>query len=62
MHEHAEVTEVDVNPLISSAGGTVAVDALVVVDREGSLPVAAGAGDSRATSPEATATERAIVR
>ncbi|HEX5192142.1 MAG TPA: acetate--CoA ligase family protein [Solirubrobacteraceae bacterium] len=62
MHEHPEVAEVDVNPLICSPGGTVAVDALVVVDRTGSAPLATGADDSRAASPEATLSGRAIVR
>jgi acetate---CoA ligase (ADP-forming) len=33
--DHPEVAEVDVNPLILSANGAVAVDALVVVDRGG---------------------------
>jgi succinyl-CoA synthetase beta subunit len=31
--EHEEVAEVDVNPLILSEDGAVAVDALVVIDR-----------------------------
>src|SRR5207244_1455244 len=33
--DHPEVAEVDVNPLILSADGAVAVDALVVIDRGG---------------------------
>jgi succinyl-CoA synthetase beta subunit len=34
--DHPEIAAVDVNPLILSADGAVAVDALVVVDKEGS--------------------------
>ena len=33
--DHPEVVAVDVNPLILSAGGATAVDALVIVDRGG---------------------------
>lgn len=31
-HEHPEIIEIDVNPMIVHAGGTIAVDALVVID------------------------------
>jgi hypothetical protein len=34
-HDHPEIVEVDVNPLILGPDGAVAVDALVVVDRRG---------------------------
>jgi len=33
--EHPEIAEIDVNPLILSDEGSIAVDALVVVDRGG---------------------------
>ena len=34
--DHPEIAEADVNPLILSANGAIAVDALVVVERGGS--------------------------
>ena len=31
-HEHPEIVEIDVNPMIIHTNGTIAVDALVVID------------------------------